>query len=266
METRLTAVNVSQIAEYNTQLGTRCAVLDYYGLNAYTDTEEALKHALDESANDAQMLEICKNLCRCKAFWQSYQKGVTPFLDEEPIRMLQENGKYWVIEGKHRTCMAKRSGVKTMQAIVFKSNQVGRELLPSCIRYGNYEFSYTHNLLIGSKRGTYAFLWLRKKYFEDDEFKKAQMLTSAFNTNAKEVELADGLHYSVSVIKKLFHRTVTVTVKIKPIHEHIGIWLMSVPVDEFRQSKKISETKIKTHYRKGCWRKYHLDEFIEFRL
>lgn len=86
-------VNVSDIMEYPTEMGSRCLLLQHFGLDVYWNTEEEILDALTNSAGDPECLDICLKTSRCQAFWKQYQKGLTPFAESDPIRLLEYDGK-----------------------------------------------------------------------------------------------------------------------------------------------------------------------------
>ena len=108
----LITIDVEKISEYPTDLGNRCHLMEVNGLNPYTNTEEELMDFLIQSAKIPSNFEVCKS-SRCGAFLKEYEKGITPFLEEELIIMNEHNGYYQVSEGKHRTCMALRACLKS---------------------------------------------------------------------------------------------------------------------------------------------------------
>lgn len=86
-------VDVSRIVEYSTQMGNKCKLLEYYGINPYIDTEEVICECLTSTAENECNLKYClQNGCR--AFYEEYQKGHTPFTAKDPIRLVEYQGKY----------------------------------------------------------------------------------------------------------------------------------------------------------------------------
>lgn len=63
-------VRVEDIAEFPTELGGRCLLLQDLGLNPYSDTEEVLLEALTESAGRPGSLHICLASSRCRKFYR----------------------------------------------------------------------------------------------------------------------------------------------------------------------------------------------------
>jgi|LSQX01.3.fsa_nt_gb hypothetical protein len=71
--------------------------------------------------NSENIHEELKKICfssRCGCFLKYYTEGITPFMNEDPIELAEYNGRYWPMEGKHRSCLAKMAGIKTIQAYV----------------------------------------------------------------------------------------------------------------------------------------------------
>lgn len=112
-------VNVADIAEFPTRLGSRCLLLKKLGLDAYFTTEEELLEALTESAGNSELLRICMESSRCSVFWEKFREGTTPFTEYDPIYLNEYNGRYWVVEEKHRVCLAKRAGIEKIEAFVY---------------------------------------------------------------------------------------------------------------------------------------------------
>ena len=260
-------VNVKDIAEYPTELGGRCRLLRYRKLDAYSNNEETLLDELTKSANDDDLLEICKTSGRCKAFWEEYQRGVTPFIDEDSIRLYEYGGRYWAVEGKHRVCMAMRTGVETIEARVWKLETDNFTLRPPIGTPGVYEFRFTCSKTRAGMRkikGEIPMLWVAAG--RDDEMwrfsNKAVPLDETKNTNGALFEVMSGVSYSVvtkPVGLKLFRRSVEVMVKVSISHNHANakIWLMKACDSNPNYFSELNPPRLKTVFRFGYWRKGH---------
>lgn len=147
------------IAEYPTELGNRCLLLRESGLDPYWHTEEEIMVALMESTGKPECLHICQKSSRCSAFCEQYQKGVTPFIERDPICLLEYGGRYWASEGKHRVCLAKRAGIESIEAYVYSMVKDSYTPLPPIGTPGVYKFRVVYN----KRRRAYgevAVLWI----------------------------------------------------------------------------------------------------------
>ena len=193
-------VNVEDIAEFPTELGSRCLLLQHLGLDAYYNTEEEILDALTRSAGDPEYMKICLESSRCHAFWDKFEKGITPYNDKDPIRLTEHEGKYWVCEGKHRVCMAKRAGIRSVEAFVYAAKYDMCSTLPP--KGQPMRYSFRHSFYKGNPRmarGSIAVLWVDAPhgappspfaYF-------ATALDAKWDTQGISVEVIPGLDYSV---------------------------------------------------------------------
>jgi len=262
-ETRL--VKVSDIAEYPTELGSRCKLLEYFGLSAYWDSGEAIAEALLAGAQDPGLLDLCKNACRCKAFWGEYQKGATPYYDDDPIKLEEFEGKHWAKEGKHRVCMAMRSGVEFIKARVTKLDSDQLTLLPHYGDTGSFTFRFRYSRR--RRTGETPVLWVdipRGADTVDFGFVPV-ILNEAFDTGGETIEVFEGVSYSVDCKPhKLFGLSlgtaVMVRVDINPNHLNTRIWLLQDHADELKVFREPPVNTLKTVYRYGLWRTRNLEE------
>jgi len=264
----LKTVNVSDIIEYPTALGRRCAMLDAYGIDSYSDNEETITVALLESAANPDNLDICRTKCGCSAFYNAFLRGETPFMEKDSIRLSEWGGKYVVTEGKHRVCMAKRMGVKTILALVAQSNDGGFLPLPDVPNPG--EFQATHSLNRGVRNGDAFLLWVRNTRAIDTFFDTPLLITESCCTDGEFVEVVSGVQYQVALSKVSIlpfqsrKTKIDVKVVISEKHEVTGIWLMKVSMKKFEAPNRILLADVKTLYRKGCWKARHASTTIFF--
>ncbi|MCL2220804.1 MAG: hypothetical protein FWC20_00585 [Oscillospiraceae bacterium] len=262
MECKKMIIKVSDVAEFPTQLGMRCKLFAVRGYNAYSDTEEKLMAALESFKGDPEALEICKSSSRCGAFWHLYQQGITPFLDKERIIASHYNGKYWIDEGKHRTCMAMMAGIEEIEVDVWDSGG-WRVRLDPVGNSGEYEFSYTYRAcpLTPVTLGTAALLWVSALGYDDDKRFEAHpvMLTSDHNTDGVYLEIIKGVSYKVDVHEtalKPLSVSVSSTVKIDTEHPLTKVWILRR--DFSKDERTLSE--MDTLYRRGCYRQRDLGD------
>ncbi|MCL2357258.1 MAG: hypothetical protein FWC70_08905 [Defluviitaleaceae bacterium] len=264
MTGKICTVNVADIAEYPTQLGATCKLLNVYGINAYSDTEESIMQKLVESVDNPDDFEICKSSSRCGAFWVKYQQGVTPFIDREKIQLRESGGNYWVAEGKHRTCMAMRCGAKTIEAeVVHSLHSPGERMIPSIGNAGEYCFEWVLNRKKFAT-GSVPVLWMNLPthlYDENFPVDGILILDERFDTRGELKEVAPGISYSVKKEKVGLLRTKkTVAVKVKIIKDHYKtrIWLMRMELKKIRKIERLPlVSDADTLYRTGCWREHH---------
>lgn len=266
-EADLRTVRVSSIVEMPTELGNRCLLFQKLGLNAYWNTEEELMDALTKSIDDKTCLDVCLKSSRCQAFWELFQQGITPFNKKDPIRLSEYGGRYWVVEGKHRVCLAKRARVEKIDAYIWPLAEDVKSLLPLEGELGSYQFEHLigidGNLRIN---GETAILWVDSPHgLPPSRFAfSAAPLSVRQDTSGKLVEIFPGLKYRVvvkEVLKKvgIFQRQKFLSVRSEVIveanHKKTRIWLLSGPAKEVLSSQPAPS--IKTLYRFGCWRKHH---------
>lgn len=262
------AVRVADIEEYPTALENRCLLLRQLGLDTYRCTDEELLDALNESAKHPENLDICKNNSRCGAFWDKLQQGVTPFFERDPIRLEEYNGRYWVNEGKHRVCMAKRCGAERIDAYVWKLGEDERTLLPVIGNAGHYSFrcEYSPKGLRRAK-GDIAVLWVQSPHdYPASRFDFGPIaLDTRLSTQGKLHTVFPGLSYSVTAshecsmpfgLKKRY--IIQSDVAIEPGHTRTRIWLMRGLTENVLVRPPVEVSQISTEYRFGCWRNHHL--------
>lgn len=268
-KSELRVVPVADIAEFPTELGNRCLLLQELGINAYQNTEEELFEVLTGTAKDPETLSVCLKSSPCRAFYEAFRQGRTPFNERDPIRLLEYGGRYWAIEGKHRVCLAKRAGVESLEAYVWPLVENTESLLPPEGNPGRYHFRSSLGLASGNLddvQGTMAYLWVhtppgmipgRFDFW-------GTWLDTSQDIGGSQVELFPGLRYRVLVRrereKKGFFRcreqlVVESEVVIEPDHPKTKIWLLEAPAVAVRA---LGVPSFRTVYRLGCWRRRHL--------
>lgn len=269
-------VKVANIVEFPTKLGNKCLLLEKLGLDAYWNTEEELLKALTESAERPEMFDICLTYSRCQRFWQAFKQGFTPFAERDPIILVEHEGRFWVAEGKHRVCLAKRAGVESLEALVYRLKEDTKSLLPPEGEPGRYYFSYSFGSGprgVEDVRGTVAYLWVnsppgvtRGRF----DFRGA-WLDASQSTGGTPVELFPGLRYRILVRRELERRgffrrrerfVLESEVSIQPDHPRTKVWLLEVPAAEVSVLRP-GAPSFRTVYRFGCWRRGHLMQLSE---
>ncbi|ABO49430.1 hypothetical protein Dred_0894 [Desulforamulus reducens MI-1] len=261
-------VDVNKIVEYPTTFGSPgCHLLDQLGICFYTNTVEKIMYTIQSSATDPEKLSICKS-GYCGKLLDAFKPGHTPGNHHDPITLSEYNGKYWVGEGKHRVCIAKRFGIKTIQANITKLDRDIYSLLPTVGSPGL--FSATK---IKTKRhfytGQYLFLWAGKP---DHTMGGSIMEKLNFKYRKGSLDVChnifDGLDYSQIVassdnnfVKRLIcgnPQLFSTYVSISNDHPLTKIWLVRLSFDDIPNNKN----KVETLYRVGLWRKHHEKELI----
>lgn len=270
----LRVIRVIDIAEFPTELGNRCSLLPELGLSAYWNTEEELLEALTESARQPGALDICLRSSRCRRFYEAFREGRTPFGDKDPIRLLEYGGRYWVVEGKHRVCLAMRAGVENLEASVYYLEEDTESLLPHEGKPGRFRFCLSFFLGFGGPeeiRGSVAYLWVHSPPGTIPgrfDFRGA-WLDAPQSTVGRWTELFPGLRYRVSANKELrkrgfFRRReqyfVESEVAIEPDHAKTKVWLMEASAAEVLGPQLAGPPSFRTVYRFGCWRRGHLKQ------
>ncbi|WAM33336.1 ParB/RepB/Spo0J family partition protein [Caldicellulosiruptor morganii] len=262
-------INVSDIQEFPTWLGSKCLLLSQFGLDPYRNTDEELLEVLEMTAKDPKYLDICLKLSRCKGFYEKFLKNETPFFDQDPIVVREYNGKFWVIEGKHRVCLAKRAGFEKIKAVVYQLREDTLSRIPDIGNPGVFRFSYKCKIDEAGRRehrGELGAQWLKTvtNYFWAIDTAQPFLLNSKHDTDGKFVELVEGVKVKVSVnikkTKRLFSKpskTIEIEseVAIEENHKKTRIWLLSVHfcTTQFCSQKPVFTTLFRT----GLWRKQH---------
>jgi len=263
MEYMRKTVQVKDIAEYPTNLGTRCKLLNLNGCFPYSETEEEILYTLQRLAKNPRNLEICKGSSHCGGFWKYYKDGITPFIDKDPIVLAKHDNKYWAIEGKHRSCMAIRAGVKEITANVFIDNN-RQMMLPEVGTYGDYYFNYSYvgyrnHPKIVKGRVPILFVSIPKHNGFTKINEKITLLDSSneIDTKGELRRIMDGIFYSVTVSQKttLFlppKSSVKVRVIIEKDHPKTKVWLLKGNL----AARNEALCDMETVYRVGCFREY----------
>lgn len=266
-------VKVSDIVEFPTELGNRCLLLLKLGLNAYWNSEEEILEALTESAKNPEMLDICLTYSRCRKFREMFDRGSTPFSERDPIRLLECEGRFWAVGGKHRICLAKRAGIEKLEAIVHSLPEDTESLLEPEGEPGRYCFSSTFDLGPGGRdaQGTLAYLWVNspRNLFPGKFDFCGAWLDAAQNTGGALKECIPGLQYRVSVYRKPERQSFSKRIQrlvveseiiITPEHPKTKIWVLEIPAAEASVARLTAFPSFRTVYRYGCWRRFHLKQ------
>lgn len=263
-------INVSDIVEFPTELGNRCLLLTELGVNPYIHTEEEILEVLEKIANDSQYLDICLKSSRCQGFYEEFTKGVTPFFDKDKIRVIEYNGKYWVDEGKHRICLAKRMGVSKIKVEVTQLKEDVYTTLEPLGHTGHYNFDFTMSIKDEKReyKGKIGLIWLGTiKDYNLLLFKKMPItLDWSFRYKNEWTILDSGIKVKVETSsetkKRLFQpeetiRRVHSEVIIENNHHKTRVWLFAVNANEEMFRTPLGKLNIDNLYRFGCWRKIH---------
>ena len=248
-------VKVSDIVEYNPDLGQRCFLLRELGLNPYVNTEEEICSALEKSAEDPDCLKLCMMNSHCGVFLKSYNRGETPFFDKDPVRLTEYGGEYWVTEGKQRVCMAKRFGVETVKAQVTSLNEDYDSLLPVLGEPGTFVSTASYGRKCAD--GELAILWVKPPRSADItrfSFGPVPLNPPNAESHGKE-QIIPGVSFEVTVQSRVFwprKKIVTAAVNIQADHPNTRIWLYTVPA-----KGHVALDEVTTAYRRGQWRKKH---------
>ncbi|MCL1807252.1 MAG: hypothetical protein FWG31_06085 [Oscillospiraceae bacterium] len=262
----LRTVRVADIAEFPTELGSRCLLLHEIGLDAYWNTDEELMDALTESAKDPDMLNICIKNSRCKAFLDKFRQGVTPYIERDPIRLMEYGGRYWVSEGKHRVCMAKRGGVEKIDAYVWPLEEDDYSILSAEGSPGRFSFQCVYTQRgYRQVKGNTAVLWVQSPRGNQPsrfDFGSA-VLDWRLDTRGEPRTVFPGLSYSVkvsesSVLGFCKKYTVQAEIVIEEDHAKTRVWLLSRTGGSFMTRHPYEAPRLNTLYRFGCWRNHHM--------
>ncbi len=265
MKAELHTVRVKNIVEFPTELGNKCLLLQELGLNAYWNTEEELLEVLSSSASNPKMLEICLSYSPCRRFWEEFKQGRTPFVKNDPIRLTKYGDRYWVSEGKHRVCLAKRAKVESLEALVYCVQKDTMSLLPPEGEPGRFCFSYS--VAERKFQGTIVYLQV---HVPNGLFEFSLTGLHSFwldivaGTSDTFVNIVPGVEYRISSTKRriktgLFRHQKVLTVEseviISPEHPKTKVWLLQAPASEVFN---FNSPSFRTVYRRGCWRQGHL--------
>lgn len=266
-------INVDDIQEFPTELGSRCLLLTKLNLNAYRNTEEEILEALEKTAQDPNYLKICLESSRCRGFYEEFREGKTPFFEYDKIKVAEFEGKYWVTEGKHRVCMAKRIGIEKIKAVVYQLKEDIYSRLPHVGEPGNYKFYFRKETIFSEpfpksvSKGEIALLWLgmvKDEYIHVGTYLPLP-LHWTFDRSREWIELIEGVRVKVKTISKKESKSKVISeieseVVIEPNHRKTRIWLISARVkneDSNIFNTPLSDLELSTLYRTGCFRKMH---------
>jgi len=263
-------VHVDKIVEYPTSFGSPgCRLLDELGICLYSNTQEKILHELQLGANDSKKLAICK-AGNCGELLKLFQQGITPGNEHDPIILAEYKGKYWVGEGKHRVCVAKRFGIKQIKAKVTRLDADYYSTLPPIGTPGIFTATKIRYLKQYKVDGQYLYLWAGKP-----DNTMGGYITVKLNfcniQNKPELwhQIFEGVSFCQNILprqygffKKLLcgdHELLTSYVKIDKDHPLTKIWLARVTL-----SKGIlqNSNRIEHLYRFGLWRKHHEKELL----
>jgi hypothetical protein len=245
--------------EQPTALSQRCSLLMANNLNPYVDPEEVIYDFLIRTKDDPSALNICLN-GRCKIFIESLRSGSMPFMESEPVYLTKYKGHYWVDEGKHRICCAKRLKIKEVEAYVYHSDDDGYLLLDPIGVPGTFTVKSTCTINNNSWHvsGDVFFLW----YCVTEGLRKFDLdfiwFDAKNDTQGIERKITHGITYSTKVVK---HKGTHIETKIciEPTHPKAKIWLVKIPSIKLLKKSTSSVLDGCTHvYRHGLWRRYHL--------
>lgn len=122
-------------------LGNRCTLLNHFGMQPYWHTEEEVSEFLEDAFADKDTLPLCLR-SRCGEFYQRYLRGETPYFERDPVMLVGHQGKFWVEEGKHRVCLAKRMRIRHIQVLVRDLDKDYYNLLPGTGQPGIFKNEY----------------------------------------------------------------------------------------------------------------------------
>ena len=251
METR--RVRVCDIVKHPTALGSKCKLLKEMKMSPYREAEETLADALTSDIGGT--IHICKSSCHCKGFHEEYAKGNTPFIDDDPIILSEHGGKYIVVEGKHRICMAIRLGIKTVQASVQPATRGWFAPLSARGTAGEFSFACPKDERgADGQPGRKGYLWIQGRPYTYTGFEFLRALDCFADTKGETKEPLCGISYSVSVRKRTAWRpsaaeNIEAKVAIRSDFEGAKVWL-------FEHTGRIALTLC----RFGIWEERHMEE------
>ncbi|MEZ0536024.1 hypothetical protein ACAG39_02105 [Caldicellulosiruptoraceae bacterium PP1] len=259
-------VEIEKIKEYPTRLGSKCLLLKKLGYDPYSDTEEEIMDVLIKTEKDKNYLNICKESSRCSAFYKEFSQGnIEPYFERDPIYLERFENNYWVIEGKHRICLAKRAGIKKIKAYIYETTN-SQMLLPNIGQPEEFVLEYSKGIFTKFS-GSKALLWI--KGLKDPEYytliKGPIWLDKKFNTCGKIFELLPGVKMSINVqTEKSFIRKYIIQTRviIENNHKKTKVWLLKIPCHKKINYFDIAEIESYTLYRYGLWREHDRKELI----
>lgn len=263
----LTTINVSEISEFPTQLGTRCHLMNEHKISPYASTEEELLDFLEETNTPQNFIDFCVcDKSKCKAFYNEFLKGETPFLGKEPIILDKYNNMYQVVEGKHRVCLAMRAKIPTLQAVVQASNEMNKRL-EEVGGSGVFNFVYykTFNKIFGSAPIVYIDFTKTKAKNRLYEFnRKFILLDEEHATNGQYLTIVDGVKYKL-VTKTIFAYTkIVCNVIIDDNHTNTKIWLQGTKKSGKNPKNAFAVGHQTDLYRRGSFRFASIDKNVRY--
>lgn len=82
-----------------------------------------IKQIISSTSSDEFYLEICKSSIHCMKLLNKFQSGTYKLIADggdgkDDITIGFNDGEYYIYEGKHRVCVAKRFNIKTLPALL----------------------------------------------------------------------------------------------------------------------------------------------------
>ena len=82
-----------------------------------------IKHITSSTSSNEFYLEICKGSVHCMKLLSKFQSGTYKSIADggdgkDDITIGFNDGEYWIYEGKHRVCVAKRFNIKTLPVLL----------------------------------------------------------------------------------------------------------------------------------------------------
>lgn len=246
-----------------------CSLLNRFNMYPVLHTEEALADFLEKALHDENTMPICLS-SMCGEFYQVFANGETPYSESKPVVLAGYQGKYWVLQGKHRVCLAKRMKVPYIKAFVKELDKDYFSLLPPERKPGIFRSQYSYHVVakkIRNIEGNTLLLWILEEMSANAGVMFLAWLDTAKDTRGKWAQALSGVEYSVTVYqeeqkswlrKNAKKITVKTEVKIEADHKKTKIWLLQAPAKKVL-GIQFTRPEYVTLYRYGRWRKYHED-------
>jgi hypothetical protein len=250
-----------------------CSLLNRFNMYPVLHTEEELADFLEKALHDENTMPICLS-SMCGEFYQAFANGETPYSESKPVVLAGYQGKYWVLQGKHRVCVAKRMKVPYIKAFVRELDKDYFSLLPPEEKPGIFRSQYSYVVIdyvvakkVRNIEGNALLLWIFEEMFANAGVMFLALLDTAKDTKGEWAQALPGVEYSVKVsqeeLKSWFWKnakriTVKAEVKIEADHKKTKIWLLQAPAKEVLRIECIQPEYV-TLYRYGRWRKYYED-------
>jgi len=99
-----------------------CSLCQYFLDNGHKEPLN-IKHIISSTSSDEFYIEICKSSVHCMKLLNKFQSGTYKLISDggdgkDDILIGFDGDEYFIYEGKHRVCVAKRFNIRTLPVLL----------------------------------------------------------------------------------------------------------------------------------------------------